>query len=99
MPVKMPKYKISALFVIIMIIFVLAGCIYMNNWYLVEPEIKEKTNVSLQIEEGDMELITQIKNHLINSPEYNNLVPVDLPIDFQDNPTAKIYPFIVNSDE
>jgi uncharacterized protein YpmB len=93
------KYKFTGIIVIVLIVLVIAGCFFVNFWYLEKPEVVEEMQVDLKISESDVEAIQSVKTNLIEDENYKSLVPIEMPKDFQVAPTGKTNPFDTNLNE
>lgn len=87
------KYKISSLFIIILIVLVLGGAVFVNWYYLQTTTSKLSPAPTLKTPVEEIELLNRVKKTVLDNPEYKQLVPatgivVDLP-----EPTVKANPF------
>ena len=96
---KKVKYKMTGIFLIILIVLVIAGCVFVDFWYLVKPAKIQINSVELEVSESDIQIVDELKLRLVEDDEYKALVPVTLPENFQVEPTGKINPFDVNNNE
>jgi len=93
------KYKLSGIIILVLIGLVILGCVLVNFLYLNKPDIKKATWVDLEILETDIEVIQEVKSNLIENENYKALVPVEMPSNFQVEPSGKSNPFDINIDE
>lgn len=87
------KYKLSSIFVAVLILVVVVGFVYVNFYYLVGVESKINKIITGKVTDQEMNALNEIKTATVDNVAYKQLVPIAEVSAVKVDPTVKSNPF------